>query len=378
VLLVAPGFKVPAYVAGDVVCLDERLPGAEELRAVVAGIVGDAGLSGVVDADTIERAAGSLAGLSAFAAEQAVALSVSKVGLDLAGLWDRKRRTIEQTPGLSVWRGGETFADLGGLSAIKARLSRILVGRRAPRVVVFIDEIEKAMGGASGGDLSGTKQDMLGALLSWWQDNDAAGFLLMGHPGSGKSAIAKAAGAEAGIPTIAFDFAGMQSSLVGESGARLRGALSVVSAVAGGESGKGRVLVLATCNGLQGLAPELRRRFSLGQYFFDLPTADELSTIWSLWCRRYGRPDGEARPACDGWTGAEVRACCDIADREGVDLVAAAGGVVPVARSSAEVVEQRRREASGRLLNASAPGVYQYQPQAVGAASGRRVVNVGE
>jgi hypothetical protein len=377
VLLVPVGFQLPGYVSGDCVLLSEPLPGADDLRAIVASLAGDAGVS--VPEDTVGKAADCMAGLSAFAAEQAAALSLSKSGLDLSGLWDRKRKAIEQTPGLSVWRGGESFSDLGGLGAIKARLDRVLAGKRAPRVVVFIDEIEKAMGGATGGDLSGTKQDMLGALLSWWQDNDTAGFLFMGHPGSGKSAVAKAAGASAGVPTICFDFAGMQSSLVGESGARLRSALSVVSAVAGGESGKGRVLVLATCNSLAGLAPELRRRFSLGQYFFDLPTADERSTIWGLWAGKYGRAVDEARPADDGWTGAEIRACCDIADREGVSLCEAAGGVVPVCRSSAEVIEQRRREASGRLLNASLPGVYQYQPQAASAAAvGGRRVNVGD
>lgn len=376
VLLVPLGFKLPGYVAGDVVVLDEPLPGADELRGVVVGLVKDAELPELAP-DVVSRAVDSLAGLTAFAAEQAAALSLSRGGLDLGGLWERKRKAIEQTPGLSVWRGGESFQDLGGLGAIKGRLARVLAGKRAPRVVVFIDEIEKAMGGASGGDLSGTKQDMLGALLTWWQDIEAAGFLFMGHPGSGKSAVAKAAGASAGVPTICFDFAGMQSSLVGESGARLRSALAVVSAVCGGD--KGRVLVLATCNSLAGLAPELRRRFSLGQYFFDLPSSEERAVIWGLWAGKYGRAADEKRPADEGWTGAEIRACCDIADREGVSLVEGAAGVVPVARSSAEVIEQRRREASGRLLNASAPGVFTYQAQAaaVGAGGGRRV-NVGE
>jgi SpoVK/Ycf46/Vps4 family AAA+-type ATPase len=50
-------------------------------------------------------------------------------------------------------------------------------------------------------------------------------------PGAAKSAIAKAAGNTAGIPTVAFDLAAMQSSLVGGSGGRLRSALQVVDAI---------------------------------------------------------------------------------------------------------------------------------------------------
>jgi hypothetical protein len=46
-------------------------------------------------------------------------MSLSKKGLDLEQLWERKRQVIEQAPGLSVWRGGESFDDIGGCSNIK-------------------------------------------------------------------------------------------------------------------------------------------------------------------------------------------------------------------------------------------------------------------
>ena len=36
------------------------------------------------------------------------------------------RSTIEQTPGLSVWRGTETFIDLGGLENIKTYFRAVL------------------------------------------------------------------------------------------------------------------------------------------------------------------------------------------------------------------------------------------------------------
>jgi len=43
--------------------------------------------------------------------------------------------------------------------------------------------------------------------------------------------VAKAAGATAEVPTVAFDLSAMQSSLVGGSGERLRSALQVVDAI---------------------------------------------------------------------------------------------------------------------------------------------------
>jgi len=52
--------------------------------------------------------------LAAFPAEQALAMSLVSAKLDTADLWERKRQIIEQTPGLSVWRGGETLKILAG------------------------------------------------------------------------------------------------------------------------------------------------------------------------------------------------------------------------------------------------------------------------
>ncbi len=61
--------------------------------------------------DIMDRAVDALIGLAAFPAEQALAMSLSKKGLDLDRLWERKRQAVEQAPGLTIWRGGETFAE---------------------------------------------------------------------------------------------------------------------------------------------------------------------------------------------------------------------------------------------------------------------------
>jgi hypothetical protein len=367
VLLATPGAALPTELSQDVFVLDEPLPSAEDL----ARIVNDTFAAAEIDspAPNVERrAVDALLGLSAFPAEQVLAMSLSKSGLDTEQLWERKRQVIEQTPGLSVWRGGESFADIGGCENIKRFLRAVISGEEAARVVVFVDEIEKAFAG-TGTDLSGVKTEMTGTMLSWMQDREADGVVLIGPPGTAKSAIAKATGNTAGIPTIAFDFGAMQNSLVGASGERLRAALQVVDAVSSGRS-----LWIATCNSIGVLPPELRRRFTLGTFFFDLPTKDERAAIWKIHTAKYAVSG--ARPDDEGWTGAEIKECCRKAYRLKLSLQESAQYIVPVSRSAAEQIKALRQQASGKFLSASNPGVYQFQEAAVIPKAGRAFRNL--
>ncbi len=148
------------------------------------------------------------------------------------------------------------------------------------------------------------------SMLTWMQDNEADGLIFIGPPGAAKSAVAKATGNTAGIPTIAFDLGAMQSSLVGGSGERLRSALKVVDAVS-----QGRALFIATCNSIASLPPELRRRFTLGTFFFDLPSADEREAIWRIYEKKYD-VSGE-RPEDEGWT-VTINSIADITGNDAV------------------------------------------------------------
>jgi SpoVK/Ycf46/Vps4 family AAA+-type ATPase len=274
-------------------------------------------------------------------------------------LWERKRQQIEQTPGLSVWRGGETFDDIAGVENIKSFVTRLAGGPQAPRVCVFLDEIEKAMGNA-GGDTSGVKADQLGALLTWMQDRKALGIIAIGAGGGGKSMVAKATGNALGGLTISMDLGGMKGSLVGESEQKLRTGLKVIDATS-----QGSVLVFATCNRIAVLPPELRRRFTMGTFFFDLPTYEERLAIWKLYLKKYGMNDVSPAAASTGtndhdWTGAEILQCCDIAHRLNCCLADAAAYVVPIAKSAADQLDDLRTQASGRFISASYPGIYRY------------------
>ena len=367
VLLTTPGAVLPDELMQDVLVLDEPLPAVDDLSRILDDTIAAAEVA-ELDRDRSSKAVDALLGLAAFPAEQVLAMSLSKNGLDLEQLWDRKRQVIEQAPGLSVWRGGETFEDIGGCENIKRFLTAVIEGEEAPRGIVFLDEIEKAFAG-TGTDLSGVKTELTGAVLAWMQDHSADGCILIGPPGAAKSLVAKATGNTAGIPTIAFDLGAMQNAMVGASGERLRAALKVVDAVTNGRS-----LWIATCNSIGSLPPELRRRFTLGTFFFDLPSPEERAAIWKIYLSRYG-VSGDL-PDDDGWTGADIKECCRKAYRLRLTLKDSAEYIVPVCRSAADQIKTLRQQASGKFISASNPGVYHFQESAALSRTGRAFRNV--
>jgi hypothetical protein len=180
VLVTPPGTRLPVEVQNDVMVLDEPLPSAEDLERLVSETFESANLP-VPDVGIVSKAVDAIVGLAAFPAEQALAMSLSKSGIDFDRLWERKRQTVEQTPGLTIWRGGESFDQIGGCDSIKRFLTAVLQGQEAPRVIVFVDEIEKAFAGA-GTDTSGVKTEMTGTMLSWMQDRSADGVIFIGPP----------------------------------------------------------------------------------------------------------------------------------------------------------------------------------------------------
>ena len=362
VLTVPVGWINP--LPNDIAVDASALPDAAALKAIATRLCKDAKIEAPSD-DASDKIVDALTGLSGFAAEQAVALSLTKDGINLESLRTRKRQQISETPGLSVYTGQERFADLGGLGQAKKLFGQILTGKRRPGGIVFIDEIEKAMGGASG-DTSGVSLAILKYMLTYMQDQRATGSIFVGPPGAAKSAFSKAMGAEADVPTISLDLGGIKGGIVGQSESQMRAAFEVITAVTGG-----RPFFVATSNNIETLPPELIRRFTIGTMFFDLPTADERGVIWDLYIKSYDLGD-QTIPESDGWTGAEIRQCADMADRLGVSLLDAARYVVPVSISSRESITRLRQAASGRYLSASNDGVYT-MPMSTGGAVKRNV-----
>jgi adenylate kinase family enzyme len=372
-VLLCPAMQLPDELSHDIVVVTEPLPTPEEI-GVIADRIAEAANIKLPDEDR-PKIIDTLLGISAFAAEQSLAMSIvkkdGKWGVDRDALWERKRKMVEQTPGLSVWRETTTFDDLGGLENIKGFMTRILKSGKNPvRAVGFVDEIEKMFAGAAG-DLSGVSQDQLRVFLTEMQDHNIPGIILIGPAGTGKSHIAKAAGAVADAEVLNIDTGAMTGSLVGESQAKIRKAFQTLHAVSQGKS-----LVVATCNKIAALPPELRRRFTLGTFFVDLPSDSERKAIWKIWLKKYGFAEDSKLPADEGWTGAEIKACCDVAYRTSMDLAEASTFVVPVCQSAADQIEALRKQANDRFISASKPGMYRYVERAAPALPTHRKIDL--
>ena len=353
IMLTSEGAVLPTELVQDVLVLDEPLPTEQELEKIIESTYQDFGTAKPAKA-VLEKAVDALSGLAAFPAEQSLAMCLTKAGLDTNEVWERKRKVIEQTPGLTIWRGGETFNDIRGYERVKEWGHALLTAKKRIRAFIFMDEIEKMFAG-TGTDLSGVKTEMTGTFLSWMQDKGVRGAIFIGPGGSGKSLFGKSLGNEGGVPTIGLDFGGMQSSLVGASGERLRSALKKVDAVA-----QGSAVVIGTCNSLKSLPPELRRRFALGTFFFDLPNLEEREAIWDLYIEKFKLDAEQAKPKDKDWSGAEIFECCRKADDFGISLKESGRYIVPIAVSAAEQLRELREFASGRFLSASEPGLYRY------------------
>lgn len=358
-VLMGPHFTLPSELQPDVVTLSEELPCDEALREISWQLFEAAGLASPT-IEILDRTVDTVRGLSAFAAEQVIAMSLTKAGIDLDAAWERKRAAVNQTPGLSIARSSVTFDSIGGQSQVIKFARAFQSGPRAPRVIVRVEEIEKMVAGAgfgSGvGDSSGVSQYQIGKLLTAMEEKSWTGLIATGPAGCGKSLMASAWGGTFGLPTIELDLGAMKGSLVGESEANTNRVLDVIEAIGGD-----RVLLVATCNRLEALPAELRRRFRLGVWYFDLPTDGEKPGIWKLQRKAHSIPPQYKNPPDKDWTGAEIRNACEQAFALDIGLIEAAEFVIPMMVSQPEVVDKLRRIADGRFFNAAAPGAYRYK-----------------
>lgn len=356
-LLLGPSMRLPEELIGSVVEVDDPLPSDRQLREIVRAqleAVDPGQLEFEPTEELIAHIAESLKGTMAFGAEQSAAMSLRKQGFDHELLNATARKLIEQTVGLSFERGGETFDDVGGLEFAKRFGQRLADGPERPTVVVRVEELEKAMSGASGGDLSGTSSDALQVLLSEMEDNGWSGILAYGAPGAGKSLFSKSLANTIEAKGLRFDPNATKGSLVGQSEANIRAAMKTLRTI-GGQ----RVFFIASVNKLDSLPPELQRRFRCGVWFFDLPTAEERERIWEINRAKYNIPAETPTLDQDDLTGADIRNICETAYRLGCSLAEALDYVVPLKTQSPAAITEARQKAKDRFIDASRGGVYQ-------------------
>ena len=355
-VLLARQIRLPISLQGDVIVIDEDLPDREELEVVARSMNQAAAEASSerpeVDDDTIRRVVDSTVGLSSFLAEQAVAMSLRRDGFDFDMLSENRRSMIEQTRGLSVDRGQESFNDIGGLSQAKKFGQALFDGPHPPALVVRVEEIEKVMAGSQG-DSSGTSQDALQVVLNSMEDNDWDGIVAFGCPGAGKSLYSKALANTFGVLSLSLDLNATKGSLVGESEKYVREAMSVIKAI-----GSDRVFFVATANRLNTIPGELLRRFRGGIWMFDFPGDEERERIWPIHLKKFEK-SGKNTPDDRMYAGSDIRNCCERAWKMGCTIKYASQFIAPVGKTARDVIRSAQRLADGNFLSASHPGLYQ-------------------
>ncbi len=269
VIVLAPIVQIPVELEKLFVVVEHDLPSREQLLEIAQGIATEEGE--LPEDDELETVLDAAAGLTRYEVEGAFALSLVRHDrIAPQSVWSIKAQQLKKSGLVELHRGAERFEKLGGLQSLKSFCLRAV--------------------------------------------------MLLGVPGTGKSAFSKALGAETGRPTLILDVGALMGSLVGSTEANIRQALKIADAVAPcvlmvdevekafsgvGASGstdsgvtarlfgtflswmndhQSDVFLIATCNDIRKLPPEFSRaeRFD-GVWFLDLPSQEQRQTIWDLY-----------------------------------------------------------------------------------------------
>lgn len=362
IVILSPVVKLPLELDRQFVVIEHALPDRDQLWEIASSLTNDPESHSGTERDRLLDAA---AGLTRVEAESAFSLSLVRHG-EITGdeIWQLKSRWLQKSGMLRLYKSDQGFAALGGLENLKQFCRHSL------------------------------RRDQAGSSRA-----RPRGVMLLGVPGTGKSAFAKALGKETGRPVLMLDVGQLMGSLVGQSEANIRSALRTADAMApcilfidevekalsgvasGGRGDSGvssrlfgtlltwlndhtsDVYVVVTCNNIQQLPPEFSRaeRFD-AILFLDLPGREEKEAIWQLYLGEFSLDSSQPRSSDDLWTGAEIKACCRLASLLGVALVDASQYIVPVGVTAAEDIERLRSWASGRCLDASKQGIFRSSP----------------
>ena len=299
VVVLSAVVNIPVELERLFVVVEHDLPGRDQLERIARGIATEPGE--LPEGEGLMAVLDAAAGLTRVEAENALSLSLVRHGRATPdALWELKAQTLKKSGLLSLHRGGESFADLGGLEALKSFCTRALrPGRRAdaraagaPARTARIGEIGIAQGPGHG-DRPATLMLDVGSLMG----------SLVGQSEERTRQALRIADAMAPcvimIDELEKALSGVGST--GDSGVSSRMFGTLLTYLSDHESD---VFIVASANDISKLPPEFARaeRFD-AVFFLDLPGPNERQTIWNMYIRKFGLDPDQRRPQDRDWGG---------------------------------------------------------------------------
>jgi len=381
-ILLSPVLKMPRELEKDIVVCDVPLPDKEELGLLLMKFLKEVSAASDVtihsDQELVERFINAALGLTETEAESVFAKVLVRDRKftvdDLPLIIEEKKQIIRKSGFLEYFDLSETIESVGGLSNLKRWL--------ASRAHAFSEKARRY----------GLPQPK--------------GLLLLGVQGCGKSLTAKAVASLWKLPLIRLDIGSVFNPFIGASEENMRRAIKTAESLAptvlwldeiekgfgsryaGGERDggtAGRVLatfltwlqektkpvfVIATCNNIGQLPPEMLRKGRFDEIFFiDLPDEDERKEIFQIHLAKRKRDPQKfdmekLAQESNGFSGAEIEGAIISAmysafpeNREitTADIVKCIRETVPLSKIMRERIEALRRWAKDRARPAS-PG----------------------
>ena len=364
IILTSVSGKLPDDLLDAAVTVLFPLPGVEELNEVLNDLLRVPGVTVGLTPDEKAHLISASLGLTHNQAQRVFARAIIRDGSlkreDIELVVEEKKQILHESDALEFYPCDHTINDVGGLDALKEWL-------KSREVAFGIEAIKYGI-------------------------PSPKGIALIGIPGTGKSLAAKMISSLWKMPLIRFDVGAVFGSLVGESEANIRRALSITETIApcllwideiekavstgsndGGTSKRvfatlltwmqekrAKVFVIATANNISELPPELMRRGRFDEIFFlDLPNRKERKEIFKVHIEKRKRNHADfdldkLSEISDGYVGSEIeQSVIDgmflaFNDVSGVrefttdDICRGINLLVPLSKSSVEIIEQLR------------------------------------
>jgi ATP-dependent 26S proteasome regulatory subunit len=363
---------LPPELERELTVIEFALPGKEELRVVLGGIMESAVIKSMEN-EAREKVIDAASGLTTIEAENAFALSAAEnKSIEPAIVAREKAQAVKKNGILEIVETKESLESIGGLDVLEEWLLK--------------------------------RRHAFGQKAIDYGLPTPKGLLIIGIPGTGKSLTAKATARVFGVPLLKLDAGRIFAGLVGQSESNLRAVIQTAEAIApcclwidevekgfsgtkssnatdGGTSSrvfgsfiswmqekKAPVFVVATANDVSQLPPEMLRKGRFDDLFFvDLPNQQEREDIWEIQIGKYGRQPGDfdivqLAKVTEGLTGSEIEnafvealylAFDSGAEGQGkeptdLDVAGVLTEFVPLSKLMAEQITSLRNWAKGR------------------------------